>query len=232
VRRANTSNGSPGCETLAASARIPPVAQSSREYLVYADGSCLGNPGPGGWGVVVRDPNGNVTELNGHEDATTNNRMELMGAIEGLRATQPGSDVILRTDSQYVVKSMTLNWKRNKNQDLWKQLDDVASVRHVKFEWVRGHGDDPINNRADELALSGAQGRLLADGASPKKRETRRSSRNDDYVVESELTMLLKPNESIRECAGCGQKFVSRRAGDDYCSLILCQYQARADITR
>ena len=60
---------------------------ASREYLVYADGSCLGNPGPGGWGVVVRDPDGVVTELNGHEDATTNNRMELMGAIEGLRAT-------------------------------------------------------------------------------------------------------------------------------------------------
>ena len=89
------------------------MAPKSLEYLVYADGSCLGNPGPGGWGVVVRDPDGVVTELNGHEDATTNNRMDLMAAIEGLRATQPGSDVVLRTDSQYVVKSMTLNWKRN-----------------------------------------------------------------------------------------------------------------------
>jgi ribonuclease HI len=208
------------------------VAPSSREYLVYADGSCLGNPGPGGWGVVVRDPDGRVTELNGHEDATTNNRMELMAAIEGLRATEPGSEVILRSDSQYVVKSMTLHYKRNKNNDLWDLLDAEAKSRHVRFEWVRGHGDDPINNRADELALSGAQGRLLADGASPEKRETRRSSRNDDYVVESELTMLLKPNESIGECAGCGQKFVSRRAGDDYCSLILCQVQARSDLTR
>ena len=67
------------------------VASSSREYLVYADGSCLGNPGPGGWGVVVRDPDGEVTELNGHDDSTTNNRMELMAAIEGLRATERGA---------------------------------------------------------------------------------------------------------------------------------------------
>ena len=209
------------------------MTPSSREYLVYADGSCLGNPGPGGWGVVVRDPDGNVTELNGYDPSTTNNRMELMAAIEGLRATEPGAEVILRSDSQYVVKSMTLHYKRNKNNDLWDLLDAETAARRVRFEWVRGHGDDPINNRADELALSGAQRKLLADGASPEKRETRRSSKkDDDHVVELELTMLLKPNESVRECAGCGQKFVSRRTGDDYCSLILCQFQARGDLTR
>jgi len=219
--------GSRDCETLAASARIPAMAPSSREYLVYADGSCLGNPGPGGWGAVLRDPDGNVTELNGHCDSTTNNRMELMAAIEGLRATEPGAEVILRSDSQYVVKSMTLRWKRNKNQDLWELLDAETKSRHVRFEWVRGHGSDATNNRADELALSGAQGRLLADGASPEKRATRRPPKDDDYVVEKELTAHLKQNELIRECLGCGQKFVSRRAGDDYCSHILCQLQAR-----
>ena len=208
------------------------MAPKAREYLVYADGSCLGNPGPGGWGVVLRDPDGAVTELNGYDPSTTNNRMELMAAIEGLRATPPGAEVILRSDSQYVVKSMTLNWKRNKNQDLWELLDAETETRHVSFEWVRGHGSDATNNRADELALSGANRKLVADGASPEKRETRRSSKDDDYVVESELIMLLKPNESIGECAGCGEKFVSRRAGDDYCSLILCQFQARSDVTR
>jgi ribonuclease HI len=202
------------------------VAISSREYLVYADGSCLGNPGPGGWGVVVRDPNGNVTELNGHDDSTTNNRMELMGAIEGLRATEPGSDVVLRSDSQYVVNTMTLQWKRNKNQDLWALLDAETAARRVRFEWVRGHSVDPINNRADELALSGANRRLVADGALPEKRKTR-ESKGDDYVVEKELTAHLKQNESIRECLGCGAKFVSRRAGDNFCSHILCQLQAR-----
>ena len=225
MRRANTSSGSRGCEKFAASARIPTVPQSSREYLVYADGSCLGNPGPGGWGVVVRDPNGRVTELNGHEDATTNNRMELMAAIEGLRATEPGSDVILRTDSQYVVKSMTLNWKRNKNQDLWGLLDAEAKTRRVRFEWVRGHSVDPINNRADELALSGANRELVADGVSPEKRKTRRS-KSDAPSVEAELTSRLRPDESIRECAGCSAKFVS--LGDElYCSQIRCQLKVR-----
>jgi ribonuclease HI len=202
------------------------VAISSREYLVYADGSCLGNPGPGGWGVVVRDPKGNVTELNGYDPSTTNNRMELMAAIEGLRATERGADVILRSDSQYVVKSMTLHYKRNKNQDLWALLDAEAKLRRVRFEWVRGHDTDPINNRADELALSGANRRLVADGALPGKRKTR-ESKGDDYVVEKELTAHLKQNESIRECLGCGEKFVSRRDGDNFCSHILCQLQAR-----
>ncbi len=106
---------------------------------------------------MVRDPDGRVTELNGYDPSTTNNRMELMGAIEGLRATAPGAEVILRSDSQYVVKSMTLHYKRNKNNDLWEQLDAETATRRVRFEWVRGHGDDPINNRADELALMGAQ---------------------------------------------------------------------------
>jgi ribonuclease HI len=201
------------------------VAINSREYLVYADGSCLGNPGPGGWGVVVRDPDGIETELNGHCDSTTNNRMELMGAIEGLRATERGADVILRSDSQYVVKSMTLNWKRNANQDLWALLDAETKLRRVRFEWVRGHGVDPINNRADELALMGANGRLLADGASPEKRKAR-TSRTIDPSEEADLMTRLKPGESIRKCSGCGARFVSD--GDDFCSHLRCQLDARS----
>jgi ribonuclease HI len=201
------------------------MASSSREYLVYADGSCIGNPGPGGWGVVVRDPEGVVTEFNGHDDSTTNNRMELMGAIEGLRATDRGAHVILRSDSQYVVKSMTLHYKRNKNQDLWTLLDAEVAPRHVRFEWVRGHDVDPINNRADELALMGAQNRLLADGASPEKRKPR-APKSDESSVAIELAPLLKPHESIRDCAGCAAKFVS--LGDErYCSQIRCQHKAR-----
>jgi ribonuclease HI len=207
------------------------VASNSREYLVYADGSCLGNPGPGGWGVVLRDPDGGVTERNGHEDSTTNNRMELKAAIEGLSMTPAGAEVVLRSDSQYVVKSMTLHYKRNKNHDLWQLLDAETAARRVKFEWVRGHGDDPINNRADELALSGANRQLVADGALPEKPKTR-ASKGDDYAVEKELTAHLKQKESIRECFGCGAKFVSRRDGDDYCSLILCQLHARGRVTR
>jgi ribonuclease HI len=196
------------------------VADTSREYLVYADGSCIGNPGPGGWGVVVRDPDGAITELNGHDDSTTNNRMELTAAIEGLRATERGAQVVLRSDSEYVVKSMTLNWKRNKNQDLWGLLDNEAKARRVRFEWVRGHGTDATNNRADELALMGANGRLLADGASPSKPKPQAAN------VEADLAKLLKPGESIRECKACGATFVSSTA-DDYCPHLRCQLKAR-----
>jgi ribonuclease HI len=196
------------------------VASSSREYLVYADGSCLGNPGPGGWGVVVRDPSGVVTELNGYDPSTTNNRMELMGAIEGLRATERGADVVLRSDSQYVVNTMTLRWKRNKNQDLWALLDTETKSRRVQFEWVRGHSVDPINNRADELALMGANGQLIAEGASNPKRKLSKSE------LLEEIATRLKRGESIRECKACGEKFLTG-GGDDYCSQIRCQLEAR-----
>jgi ribonuclease HI len=196
------------------------VADTHREYLVYADGSCIGNPGPGGWGVVVRDLDGTTRELNGHEDSTTNNRMELTAAIEGLRATARSAKVLLRSDSQYVVKSMTLNWKRNANQDLWALLDAEAGARQVRFEWVRGHGTDPINNRADELAVMGSNGQLVADGTSPAKRKSPPAD------VERELSTLLKQEESIRECKGCGAKFVTA-SRDDYCPHIRCQLRAR-----
>lgn len=205
------------------------MATASSAYLVYADGSCLGNPGPGGWGVVARAPDGVVTELNGHSDSTTNNRMELTAAIEGLRATEPGADVILRSDSRYVVDSMTRHYKRNKNLDLWELLDAETKARRVRFEWVRGHDTDSTNNRVDELALMGANGRLLADGASSKKRTVRAS--RDDSPVEQELATRLESGESIRECAGCGAKFVS--VGDElHCSQIRCQLAARSHTTR
>jgi ribonuclease HI len=208
------------------------VATAPREYLVYADGSCIGNPGPGGWGVVIRDPDGVVTELNGHDPSTTNNRMELMGAIEGLRATGRGAHVVLRSDSRYVVNSMTLHYKRNKNHDLWKLLDAEAVARRVRFEWVRGHDTDPVNNRADALAMMGANGRLIADGALPESSRTRpmtRASKTDDSAEAAELAARLKPGESIRECAACGAKFVSLGGGNEneFCSHARCQLEAR-----
>ena len=202
------------------------MASSSREYLVYADGSCIGNPGPGGWGVVVRDPDGIERELNGHEDSTTNNRMELMAAIEGLRATEAGAVVVLRSDSRYVVNSMTLNYKRNKNHDLWEMLDAEAAARRVRFEWVRGHGSDAMNNRADELALGAANGRLVADGASPEKKKPRKPAGSNDASAEAELAQHLRTGESIQQCKGCGAAYVS--TGDDYCSHARCQLEARS----
>ncbi len=207
------------------------MALSHHHYLVYGDGSCIGNPGPGGWGVVLTDPDGGVAELNGHDPKTTNNRMELTAAIEGLRATPPESHVLLRSDSQYVVKTITDGWKRKANQDLWLLLDAELDARNVRFEWVRGHDTDPINNRADELALMGAHGKLLADGASPKKAPARRPSASRTARARAEesarLAAMLEDRESIKDCAGCGASFVSAHAGDNYCSQARCQLKAR-----
>ena len=137
---------------------------------VYADGACKGNPGPGGWGVLLIEGD-RERELHGGEPATTNNRMELTAVIRALEALPHGSRVRLYTDSQYVQKGMTewiASWKRRgwrtadkkpvKNEDLWKHLDELARDRQVTWHWVRGHNGHPGNERADALANKGVDG--------------------------------------------------------------------------
>ncbi|TDC96214.1 ribonuclease HI [Saccharopolyspora aridisoli] len=136
---------------------------------LYTDGACSGNPGPGGWGVVLRYGD-HERELYGKDPTTTNNKMELMAVIEGLAAlTRPIPVVRVHTDSTYVLKGITewvRGWKRNgwmtsakkpvKNVDLWQRLDSECS-RHgeVQWEWVKGHAGHPENERADKLACKG-----------------------------------------------------------------------------
>jgi ribonuclease HI len=126
----------------------------------YADGSCLGNPGPGGWGVVLVGSNGTRLEFSGNAAATTNNRMEITAAVEALRKLPSGVDVTIRTDSLYLVNTMTLGWKRRENLDLWKILDAQVAQRKVRWEWVPGHSGDTLNERADALARDAALGKL------------------------------------------------------------------------
>jgi ribonuclease HI len=138
---------------------------------VYTDGACSGNPGPGGWGVLLKHENAEK-ELYGSEKETTNNRMELMAAIQGLKAIKPAKnglrEVVLCTDSKYVRNGITEwigNWKKNdwktstnkpvKNVDLWKELDEVRNLRDVRFIWVLGHNGHIENERADKLACRG-----------------------------------------------------------------------------
>ena len=118
---------------------------------VYTDGSCVGNPGPGGWAAVIVD-GGERRAVKVREDRTTNNRMELLAAIGGLEATPPGSEVTVSSDSQYLVHTMTRNWKRRSNNDLWKRLDELAAERTVHWVWLRGHVGHPENELADTLA--------------------------------------------------------------------------------
>jgi len=136
---------------------------------IYADGACKGNPGPGGWGVLLR-AGGRETELFGGEAQTTNNRMELTAVIEGLLALEKRTQVLVYTDSQYVQKGISEwihAWKRRgwrtadkkpvKNVDLWQKLDEVAHRHDVKWHWVKGHAGHPENERADALANKGIE---------------------------------------------------------------------------
>lgn len=136
---------------------------------IWTDGACSGNPGPGGWGAILAY-GGAEKELSGAEAATTNNRMELMAAIQALEALKRSSKVRLHTDSKYVMDGVTKwihGWKKNgwktadkkpvKNEDLWKRLDEVNARHEVTWKWVKGHADNEMNNRADELARNAIQ---------------------------------------------------------------------------
>jgi ribonuclease HI len=195
------------------------MAASTAKYVIYADGACLGNPGPGGWGAVVADPASEYRELSGGPfPGTTNNKMEITAATEGLRAIPPDVDVIVRSDSEYVVKTMTLGWKRNTNQEFWRELDREVATRRVRFEWVRGHAGDKNNERADALAAAAAKGIRLELEAAPS------SSGVSDL---EKLEPLLMAGESIRRCARCGQSFVTDSPDRAYCALVSCQLKAR-----
>ena len=118
---------------------------------IYTDGSCIGNPGPGGWAAIVLNGE-SKRALSGGEQETTNNRMEIMAVVKGLQAIPDTSEVTVHSDSQYVINTMTRNWKRNANQDLWEHLDAEVNKRAVKWEWVRGHSGHPLNEEVDRLA--------------------------------------------------------------------------------
>jgi ribonuclease HI len=136
---------------------------------IFTDGACKGNPGPGGWGVILRS-GAHVKELHGGEWSTTNNRMELTAVIKGLGALTRRCKVKLWTDSQYVQKGISvwiIDWKRRgwrtadkkpvKNVDLWQQLDTLAAQHDVEWLWVKGHAGHPENERADQLANLGVE---------------------------------------------------------------------------
>ena len=136
-------------------------------YRVYTDGACSGNPGPGGWGVVIVH-NNQIDKLDGNDPQTTNNRMELLAAIKALQSLKRPCRVNLYTDSNYVKQGITkwiIKWKKNGfrnakkkpvlNSDLWKQLDQLASIHQVNWYWIKGHSGHPENEPADTLANKG-----------------------------------------------------------------------------
>jgi ribonuclease HI len=143
------------------------TTNDNNQVEIFTDGACKGNPGPGGWGAVLRFK-GKEKELHGGEADTTNNRMELMAAIMALETLTRPCRILLTTDSQYVMKGITewmANWKKRgwktaskqpvKNVDLWQRLDRALAPHQVEWEWVRGHTGHPENKRADQLANKG-----------------------------------------------------------------------------
>ena len=147
---------------------------SNSELIMYTDGAARGNPGPGGYGTILFWGN-HRRELSAGYRHTTNNRMELMAVIAGLQAlTRDGLKITIYSDSQYVVKAVEQGWLKNwiatnfkggkKNKDLWMQYHELSQRFQIRFKWVKGHADNPNNNRCDELATAAADGRdLLVD---------------------------------------------------------------------
>lgn len=144
------------------------------EVIMYTDGSSRGNPGPGGYGVLLMSGD-KRKELSQGFRRTTNNRMELLAVIAGLEALKKSAlNITVYSDSQYVVKAVQEGWLRKwlatnfaggkKNADLWRRYAELAKPHHVKFVWVKGHADNPYNNRCDQLATAAADSRdLLVD---------------------------------------------------------------------
>jgi ribonuclease HI len=145
------------------------VQNSAHQVVIYADGACKGNPGAGGWGALLRF-GATEKEIFGGEPVTTNNRMELRGVIEALRLLTRECEVVVYTDSSYVQKGISEwihGWKRNgwrtsdkkpvKNDDLWRQLDELVAKHQIEFRWVKGHAGNEGNERADVLANRGVE---------------------------------------------------------------------------
>ena len=137
-----------------------------KTVILYTDGACSGNPGPGGWAAILRYGEA-VRELSGGEAETTNNRMELTAVLEGLRALKESCAVELYSDSQYIVNALNNGWLRDwkrrgwkrrdgalKNPELWQELDGLLQKHTVTARWVRGHADNEFNNRCDALAVA------------------------------------------------------------------------------
>lgn len=144
---------------------------TTQELIIYTDGASRGNPGPGGYGAILMW-GGRAKELSAGYRRTTNNRMELLAVIAALEAlNRPGLHITIFSDSQYVVKAVQEGWLKKwiatdfkggkKNKDLWMRYHQLAQRHQVRFTWVRGHADNPYNNRCDELATAAADGKQL-----------------------------------------------------------------------
>lgn len=186
--------------------------KDTKSTVVYTDGACSGNPGPGGWAAIIVDDTG-MRELSGGSPATTNNRMELTAVIEALKAVDKDCAIDLYADSQYVVNAINQHWmkawKRDgwtrkgdelKNAEMWQELDRLLKGRTVDFHWVKGHAGDPMNERADKLATSrcneAAKGAGVSSNTKCERSQKRVIASFPDAVVLPALQEILEASAS------------------------------------
>ncbi|MFC1655992.1 ribonuclease H [Patescibacteria group bacterium] len=182
-----------------------------KKIVIYTDGSCLGNPGAGGWGTLIMTE-GKEVVLRGGESETTNNRMEMIAVVEALKwlsENGEGQDVQIFSDSSLVINSMKEGWKRKKNLDIWEEMDkSFGNLKDVNIEWnwVKGHSDNKFNQRVDKIAVEESMKQPTAD-LSVKSQKTGNGYYCDKCEKETEGVLSLLPDsEMIRvDCANCGK---------------------------
>lgn len=182
-----------------------------QDYTLYVDGACRGNPGIGGWGVLIIDAQANKQELFGGEADTTNNRMELTAAIEGIKASPKEAHLVIYTDSSYVQKGITewitgwkaKNWKNVKNPDLWQKLDALCENRNIDWHWIKGHAGHEGNEAADRLANLGADSatkkKLSSDTGNNMNSENTKSETTQDWLLDDPFGLDETPEEDLLE---------------------------------
>lgn len=194
------------------------------KYTVYADGGCTINPGGnGGYGAVIVDETGTVTQLSEGFIATTNNRMEIMGAIAGIDFVPRGAEILFYSDSQYVVNTMKGKYEKSKNTDLWEKLDKAVKGKKVKFHWVRGHTGNELNEICDKLATAAmnSENLKLDEGYTGKKVLTgtkQASAMTIDIVAD---TKIPARGNITSLCNSCINEFYAKKGVKfkDYANL-------------
>jgi ribonuclease HI len=154
------------------------------ELIIYTDGACIPNPGRGGWGIIVVQPTGELHKFSGNaEEKTTSSRMEMTAVLMALRKlSTSGVPVVIRIDSEFVVRTLNGEYRQRKNKDLWTEINRELSrlqTRSIRYEWVKGHADDPYNAMADELANAAASNGTKLE--TPRPELPRRSAYDPDH---------------------------------------------------
>ena len=183
--------------------------QSIQPIQIYTDGSCKGNPGPGGWAAIIFSNGQIIKELSGGDTNTTNNKMEITAVIQGLKAIPSSSKIDIFSDSSYVINSMTRNWKRNVNKDLWSQLDFEAARHQLTWYWVKGHSGDPGNELADKLAYAAADAASKGDTVMDQHQPSEGLTHIDEGGNASMVDVADK-NVTVREATAVGVVTMSK----------------------